>query len=72
MIKLFKVGAAVFTSAGRLYLSAVGIGHELSAVADAQNRIFAADVAQVDLEGFFVINGERATRKNDAYYRNRC
>ena len=57
-----EVGTSVFARTGRLNLTAVAVGDELGAVADTQNGILAAQLAQVHLESALVVNGERAAR----------
>ncbi len=51
---------SVFSCAGRLDISATGIGDELRAVANAENRVFAAQFRQIDFKCFF-----RRKRKTD-------
>ena len=68
LIKGTEMGAAIFACAGRLHLSAVGVGNELGAVADTQDGVLAAQLAQVYLERAFVVHGERAAREDDSLY----
>ena len=65
-IKRAEVRPPVLTAPGRLYLAAVGIGHELRAVADAQQGQAAAYVGEVDLKSLLVVHGEGAAGENDA------
>ncbi len=60
---------AIFARAGRFYSAAVGVGYELRAVAYAENRIFATDFAEVNLERFFIVDREGASRKYHSYHR---
>ena len=66
MFKLGQIGAAVFAAAGGLHVAAVGVGHELGAVADAEDGQSAANAGQIDLEGTLVIHTEWRTAQNHA------
>jgi len=44
VVESSQVCTSVFAGVGRLYLSSVGVRHELCTIADTQDRIFSADV----------------------------
>ena len=69
IVKLFKMLPAILARTGWLYLAAVGVGDELRPVADAEDRIFPTDFAEVDLERFFIVDREWTSRKYHSYHR---
>ncbi len=58
-VDLLKQRAAIFACGRRLHGAAVAVGHELGAVAYAQHRQAPANLRQVGLEGFLVVDRER-------------
>ena len=66
MLKFGQVGASVFAAAGGFHLASVGVGHELCAVANAENGQSAANTGQIDLEGTLIIHTERGSAQNNA------
>ena len=56
LLEAGQVGTTVLASTCRLDASATDISHVLRSVADAEDGIFAADAAQVNLERMFVID----------------
>ena len=65
-VKRAEVCPPVLAASGRLHVAAVGIGHELRAVADAQQRQAAAYVGEVDLKSLPVVHREGAAGEDDA------
>ena len=61
-----EVGAPVFAAAGGLHLAAQRVTHELSAVADAQDGHASAELAEVDAEGFGVVDAVGRACQDDA------
>ena len=59
-----QLGTSVLATARRLHLSAVGVAHVLSAIADAEDRVASADFGQIHFECLLVIDGERTTGEN--------
>ena len=57
---------AVFRGGAGRHLTAESIRHQLTAVADAQDRVFATDFRQVDFESLLVVDRERAAGKDNA------
>ena len=63
--------AAVFTSWGGLDVSAEGVGHELGAVAYAEQGVCSGKAGDVDAECVFVVNAQRASGEDyadDAFF----
>ena len=66
MVELSEVGAAVLAAAGGLHASAIGVGHILGAVADAEDGQASADGGEIYLEGLLVIDAEGRAAEDDA------
>ena len=65
VVELGQMCTSVFTCVGRFNFTSVGIRHKLCAVADTQDRIFAANIGQINFEGLFIVYRERASGKDD-------
>jgi Zn-dependent M28 family amino/carboxypeptidase len=62
-----EVGTAVFAVFGRMDFSSVLVGHQLSAIADTEHRVFFAESRKIRVGGRFVANRIRASGKNYAF-----
>ena len=64
-----QMGTAILSGIGLLHLTAQGVCHKLSAIANAQHGQLAQELPQVYLESLGIMHGVRRAAQDDSYHR---